>query len=90
MCAGNTLKGTVTVQNNSAGVELVQNQIQSNTYVNGNSGVGSYPDDKAPEIEANTITGDLSCASNSPAPTNDTHPNNVSGNRSGQCATPGF
>ena len=89
-CAGNTFKGTVTLSSNASGVELARNQISNNTYVNGTSGTGLFPEDSRAEIEGNTITGNLSCTGNSPPPSHDTQPNTVSGTRSGQCGAAGF
>jgi len=37
------------------------------------------------EIEANTIGADLFCTGNTPAPTNDGHPNSITGQGFGQC-----
>ncbi|WP_329000276.1 beta-N-acetylhexosaminidase [Kribbella sp. NBC_00709] len=57
-CAPTTIKGPVSVQNNTG-----------STIISGNR-----------------ISGPLSCAGNSPAPTNAGYPNTVAGPKSGQCA----
>jgi hexosaminidase len=41
----------------------------------------------APIVTGNHIGGPLSCARNSPAPSNDGLPNTASGPKSGQCAS---
>jgi uncharacterized repeat protein (TIGR01451 family) len=89
-CPANTINGTVTLSSNHGGLDLIGNRIAKNTYVNGTSGTGPFPEDIGAEIEANSIGGNLSCSGNAPPPTNDGHANSVSGNRSGQCAAGGF
>jgi hypothetical protein len=89
-CPGNTVRGNVTLQNNTGGLELESNHISGNAAVFGNSGLGRVPgEDDRPEIEVNTIGGYLACSGNSPGVKNDGPPNNtVTGARSGQCAAP--
>jgi hypothetical protein len=90
-CAGNTLSGSLSLSNNTAGVEVGGNTtIAANVTVSGTTGSGPTSEDAAPEIEGNKISGNLSCSGNTPAPTNDGLPNTVSSNRSGQCGAPGF
>ena len=89
-CGANTLRGAVTLSSGTAGTELAHNHAYSNVTVNGNSGVGPFPEDSRTEIEANTISGSLNCSGNTPAPTNDTQPNTVNGARTGQCGASGF
>jgi hypothetical protein len=59
--------------------------------VNSTTGAGPFlPDDAQAMIRANTITGNLACSGNVPAPSHGTQPNTVSGTRSGQCGAAGF
>jgi hypothetical protein len=88
-CAGNTFRATMTLSSNQGGLELGHNQI-GNTTVTGTTGTGPFRDDVGAEIEANTIGGNLKCSGNTPAATNDGQPNTVTGNRTGECASPGF
>lgn len=94
-CTGNTIKGGVTLTANSAGAEIGANTISGSVTMTGTTGAvyggsGDYAGNPstAPEIEKNSITGSLSCSSNSPSPTDDGLPNAVGGGRSGQCASP--
>ncbi len=91
-CPGNTFSANVNITNNTGGFEFGDNTttasgsviISGNTF-SGNAGEG------VAEVEANKITGGLSCAtSNNPALTNDGLKNTVSGTKSGQCAGSGF
>jgi hypothetical protein len=82
-CVGNTFNTgvTVTFVNNHGGLEIGGNQLGGILNVSGNT--ASTPQ----EIEANKITGTLTCAAtNNPALTNDHLPNTVIGLRSGQCS----
>jgi hypothetical protein len=89
-CAANTLAMGLTLTGNTGGVELAGNKITGSVTLNGNSGTGPFAEDVAPEVEANRIGGDLACSGDSPAATNDGHPNKVTGTRSGECGTAGF
>ena len=92
-CAGNTLGGGVTITGNSGGVELGGNpSIKGAVTVSNNVLAGSPVDaeNTAPEVEHNSIKGSLSCTGNTPAPTDDSTPNTVSGARTGQCGAPNF
>jgi hypothetical protein len=86
-CTGNTIGGSVTLSRNTAGLEVSQNpRIGGSLTLSSNSGSGPFlPDDANPEVEANTISGNLPCFGNS-AVTNHGQPNHVSGSRTGQCA----
>ena len=86
LCGGNRFNGAVILGSNHGGLELAANRIANNTSVTGTTGTGPFPEDNRAEIEANTITGNLACSGNSPPATNDTQPNTVSGNRTGQCS----
>jgi hypothetical protein len=91
LCAGNRIGAAVTLSSNSGGLEVESNTLSANLNVYSTSGIGPFPEDNAPEIESNTISGALSCGSNSPPPVNESHNNSVSGSRSGPgCGTPGF
>jgi hypothetical protein len=89
-CAGSLVSGGMTLLNNHGGAEIGGNTLFGNIVLNGTTGSGSTLEDAAPEVEANNVQGSLSCAGNSPAPTDDGHPNTVSGARSGQCGSAGF
>jgi uncharacterized repeat protein (TIGR01451 family) len=85
-CAGNTINGALTLNNNTGGVEVSNNpKIGSSAQINNNSGTGPAPDVPAQEIEANVIGGALSCNGNTPSVTNSGQPNTASA-KGGQCA----
>jgi len=85
-CAGNSLRN-VTLTGNKSGIEVSDNSlIDGSLTVNSTTGAGPFPDNVAPAIENNPITGALSCSGNAVNPTNNGRPNSVSGTRSGQCA----
>jgi hypothetical protein len=79
IAGGGVVQGNLTMDNNTAGSEVVLNQISGNANVSGNSG-------SAPLVGDNTIGGNLRCFNNSPPPTNFGSPNTVSGKIQGQCA----
>jgi hypothetical protein len=84
-CAANVLRSTLTLTDNTAGVEVGHNSRIGSVTLKGNAG-SVWADDASPEVEANTIVGSLSCSGNTPAAINDGQPNTVSGRRSGECA----
>ncbi|GAB7184733.1 hypothetical protein ATKI12_4564 [Kitasatospora sp. Ki12] len=85
-CAGNRIGGSLLLGDNHGGLEVVANQVGGSVQVQGTTGTGPFPEDTRTEIEGNTIGGALLCSGNNPAPTNDGHPNTVSGQRLGQCS----
>lgn len=90
-CAANTIKGGVTINNGKGGFEIAGSSITGGVSVAGNTGTGPITEDAAPEIEGNSITGALSCAtSNSPVLSNGGQKNTVTGMKSGQCSAAGF
>ncbi|WP_344441679.1 Ig-like domain repeat protein [Kitasatospora nipponensis] len=86
-CAANRITGAVSLSNNRGGAELVGNHIGGTLVVQGTTGTGPFPEDSRAEIEGNTVGGSLNCSGNVPAPTNDGHPNTVTGARQGQCSS---
>ena len=90
MCAGNDLRGGAALSGNHGGAEIGGNSIHGGISLVNTSGAGGQAEDAAPELEANQVTGGLTCSGNVPAPTNDGLPNSVTGARSGQCGAPGF
>lgn len=85
-CAGNTIKGGVTIGNGTGGFELGGNTIAGTVTLNGNSGTGGSSEG-ANEVEGNSVKGSLNCAtSNSPALSDGTKSNSVIGKRTGQCS----
>jgi hypothetical protein len=84
-CAPNTINGFLQVMSNSGGVEVGGNTISGRVTFSNNSGSGATPEDAAPELEGNHITGALACSGNVASFTNDGKPNSVSSARSGQC-----
>jgi hypothetical protein len=86
-CATNQINQKVALSNNTGGLELIGNHIGQSVAVANNTGTGPFPEDNRPEIEGNTIGGSLTCSGNTPPPTNDGHPNTVTGTRAGQCTT---
>jgi hypothetical protein len=84
-CAGNTVAGGATISGNTAGLELGGNSISGGVTITGNTNPSGTGEDKAPEINANTINGSLACSSNNPAPATPTYKNSGAGSRTGQC-----
>ena len=84
-CAGNTLKGTTTIFASTGQAEVGASTISQNLILNDSSGTGPDEESTQSQIEANTIGGDLFCTGNTPAPTNDAHPNSITGQGFGQC-----
>jgi hypothetical protein len=83
-CPGSSIGGSVTLTNNSAGAEVSHNpHIGGTVLLISNAGAASG-EDAVPEVEANTITGQLICNNNRPAVTNDGQPNTAAGT-GGQC-----
>jgi uncharacterized repeat protein (TIGR01451 family) len=86
-CAGNSFGSGVTLSNNHAGVEVSHNsKIGGTLTLSANSGSALF-DDAHPEVEANTIYGNLNCYNDTPAAINDGQHNTVSGARNGECST---
>lgn len=85
-CAGDTFNGGLSVTGNGGGLEIGGDHVSGSVTVTGNSGRGPNAEDTAPELEANAISGALSCSTNTPAPIADGQKNTVSGPRSGQCS----
>ena len=88
VCGANHIDGAVTLNGNLGGVEIGGNSIVGALTVSGNIAplFGIPTEDNATEIEANTVGGLTTCATNSPAPTNDGRPNTFTGGANGQCA----
>ena len=84
-CNGNNIGGDIVLSANRSGAEIGHNILNhGGIYLSGTSGVGPFPEDAAPEIEANQLTSIISCSGNTPTPTNDGQPN-TGGTRAGQC-----
>ncbi|MGH3996955.1 MAG: Ig-like domain-containing protein [Pseudonocardiaceae bacterium] len=82
-CAGNTIKGTLTLASNTGGLESSANTVTGVVRVTGNSGSGLLPENAVPEFAANHIDGLLDCSGNTP--TLRQPGNTVTGPRLGQC-----
>ncbi|MDQ6614735.1 MAG: Ig-like domain-containing protein, partial [Actinomycetota bacterium] len=52
-CATNSIGGSLTLLNNTHGLEVIGNHVAGVLVVSGNSGKGPYPEDTAPEISGN-------------------------------------
>jgi hypothetical protein len=52
-CATNTFSGSLTVINNTGGVQVIGNHVGGAVTASGNSGAGPFPDDTAPNISGN-------------------------------------
>lgn len=85
-CAGNTIKGGLFVDQSQEQAEVGGNQVAGDLMVDNSSGTGPDQESGTTEVEANTVKGSLNCTGNSPPPTNDGHPNAVTGHASDQCA----
>ena len=85
-CAGNTIDGSsITIGGNHGNFELGGNTITGQVAIQYNASGGA-----SQEVEANTVTGSLSCLRNHPAPIDDGLPNHHTGSATGQCAGAGF
>ncbi len=89
-CAANVIGRSLNLSGNHGDAELVGNRVGGSVAVDSTTGHGPFADDSAAELESNVVQGNLECSGNSPAPTDDHHPNTVGGARLGQCATAGF
>ena len=90
-CGGNTINGGVSITNGTGGFEVAGNHVNGTLTFSGNTGARPLAEDVAPEVEGNTITGTLSCATtNSPALVNGGQHNTVTGTKTGQCAAVSF
>jgi 5'-nucleotidase len=75
--------GTLTLENNTAGVTVEVSQINGPVYVENNTA----PAPAVIALAGNTVNGSLFCTGNKPAPTDEGgNFNNVSGTASDQCA----
>jgi hypothetical protein len=87
-CGGSSIDGKVTLNGNLGGVEIGGATIGGALTVSGNIAPnGGAPKERnATEIEANTVVGLTTCATNNPAPINDGLMNTFTGGANGQCA----
>ena len=91
-CGPNTISGSLSLVGNRGGLEVGGNTVSGSVTVNGTIAPSAPPfasiaeDLRAPEVEANVITGTLSCSGNAPPPVNDGRANVVKGKKSGQCS----
>ena len=58
-CPINTIGGSLTLQNNTHGVEAIGNHVAGAVNTSGNSGTGAFPEDSAPDISGNGPSGAL-------------------------------
>ena len=84
-CGASTIRGRVTLTSNADGLELAGNTIFGAVRLTGNSGPGHDTGTAGLEVEANHIRGSLACWRNTPAPTDGSQPNTVTGHAAGQC-----
>jgi hypothetical protein len=76
-CAGNTVTNALTLTSNTGGLEVSHNTSIGSIVLNSNSGAGPFADDTGPEVEANKVTGSMSCTGAKPS--TDGQPNTVGG-----------
>jgi hypothetical protein len=62
-CDNNTIGGSVTLNSNDVGPELINNKISGSVTVNSNQGV-THDDPQSAHVQFDTITGALNCAGN--------------------------
>jgi hypothetical protein len=74
--------GTLTLENDSAGVTLNGSQVNGLAYVENNAATAPVEI----TVSGNTVTGSLYCTGNNPAPSDNGIINTVSGTATGQCA----
>jgi hypothetical protein len=85
-CAGDTIKGGLTLSGNLNQVEVGGASVTGALSLTNSNGTGPDAGHSTSELEGNTISAGLSCSGNSPAPINDGQPNHVTGVESGQCS----
>ncbi len=78
-----TSSGASTLIGNSGGVDLTNNVVTGTLTFSDNS--GGSPEGPAIAVQSNIVGGSLNCVGNTPAPSNYTNPNEVTGARTGQC-----
>ncbi|WP_163548915.1 Ig-like domain-containing protein [Candidatus Frankia nodulisporulans] len=83
-CAGNSLSGPLSVNQNTAGLEVSGNTINGPAQITGNGGSGLTAAEATPAFTANRVGGPLSCSGNTPSLRQSG--NTANGPRSGQCA----
>jgi hypothetical protein len=74
--------GTLTLENDTAGVDLEGGQINGRIYVSDNTATAPA----AITVSGAVVTGSLYCTGNNPSPTDNGSINTVSGTATGQCA----
>jgi hypothetical protein len=85
-CGGSSIDGKVTLNGNLGGVEIGDATIGGALTVSGNIAPnGGVPKRNFLKIEANTVTGLTTCATNNPAPINGGLKNTFTGGVNGQC-----
>jgi hypothetical protein len=89
-CAGNDLRGTLTLTANANQLELGGNDIKGGATISRTTGPGPTPGNSVTKIEGNRISGQLSCTANTPAPIDNGRPNTATGRGTGQCGAPNF
>jgi hypothetical protein len=89
-CAGNDIRGHLTLNANAGQLELGGNHVAGGVTISNTSGIGPNVENLISEIEGNQISGQLSCTNNTPSPINDGRPNTTTGGRSGQCGAGNF
>ncbi len=53
-CTSNTIKGSLTLINNTGGLDAIGNHVAGAITITGNSGTGPFPSDTGPEVSGNT------------------------------------
>jgi len=89
-CTGNVIDGVVTLSNNTGGLLFGFNNVGGRVNITGNNGAGAPQNHRSPEIEANTIGGNLVCRGNSPIAVDAGRSNTIGGRGTGECGVPGF
>jgi hypothetical protein len=85
-CAADSISGPLALSGNTGSAAVEGTTIGGSLSLTGTTGIEPIAADQAVSVEANTISGGLSCSTNNPAPINGGHTNKVGGNKSGQCA----
>jgi Bacterial Ig-like domain (group 3)/FG-GAP-like repeat len=88
-CRGDNLEGGVVLDGNRAGLEVADSTVAGSLVVNGNSGIGDYAELPQIELERDEVSGQISCAANTPPPTADGNALSAEGGLDGQCRTMG-
>jgi hypothetical protein len=85
-CAADSIAGPLTLSGNTGSAAVEGATIGGPFALTSTTGTEPIAADQTVAVEANTISGGLSCSTNNPAPINGGHANKVGGGKTCQCA----